>query len=287
MTTKNRIKFVCLLSFLAAVFFLLTGNKTLTTVQAFSSGPPVGLTGAPNEGTCTECHGGAPNSGPGQFTITGLPARYDPGMTYEVTVTHSTTDNTRRRWGFELTVLTSGNAKAGNLSNNSGFTSVINDDGPGSNRQYIEHNTQGTFAGQRSPASWTFNWTAPETNIGAVTFYASGNQANNNGGSNGDQIYTTSLTVNPPSTNTGPPHITDARVNKKQLIVIGENFDIGATLIMDEAKVKKTGNDETNPTTVIIARKAGNQIAPGQLVMLQVRNLDGTLSEIFPFRRPE
>jgi hypothetical protein len=287
MTKKNKIKFVCLLFFLAVAVFLLTGNKTITSVQAFSSGPPAGLTGAPNEGTCTECHAGTLNPGPGQFTITGLPARYDLGMTYEVTVTHSTTDTTRRRWGFQLTALTSGNTKAGNLSNNSGFTSIINDDGPGGNRQYIEHNIQGTFAGQRSPASWTFNWTAPATNIGAVTLYAAGNQANNNGGNNGDQIYTTSVTVNAPSTNTGPPRITDARVNKKQLIITGENFDIGATLLMDDTKVKKTGNDETNPTTVIIARKAGNQIAPGQLVMLQVRNLDGTLSEIFPFMRPQ
>jgi hypothetical protein len=287
MVKKNRIKFVCLIFFITVTIFLLTDNKTVTSVHAFSSGPTAGLTGAPGEGSCTECHGGAPNVGPGQFTITGLPARYDLGMTYQVTVTHTTTDNSRRRWGFQLTALTANNTKAGELTNNSGFTSILNNDGPGGNRQYIEHNIQGTFAGQNLTASWTFNWTAPATNIGAITFYASGNQANNNSGSTGDQIYITSEIVNPPATNTGLPLITEARVNKKQLIITGENFDFGAVLLMDGAKVKKTFNDEINPTTVMVARKAGNQIVPGQEVMLQIRNLDGTLSNIFPFRRPE
>jgi hypothetical protein len=281
MLKKNRSKLLCAMFFIAATFFLLATSKTTNTVHAFSSGPPAGETGAPGESLCVECHSGTVNSGPGQFTISGLPNRYDPGATYQVTVTHSTTDNSRRKWGFQLTALTSANLKAGNLANNSGFTSIINED-----RQYIEHNISGSFGGQGSPVSWTFNWTAPETNVGPVTFYAAGNQANNNGSTAGDQIYTTSLTMNPPATSSGPPRITNAVVNKKQLIITGENFDIGATLLMDGVKVKKTGNDEANPTTVIIARKAGNQIAPGQPVILQVRNLDGTLSENFPFMRP-
>jgi hypothetical protein len=282
MMKKNRIKFVCLMFFLAAAVFLLTNDQTTTSVHAFSSGPPSEHTGAPGESTCLDCHSGGLNTGPGQFTISGLPASYEPGMTYEVTVTHSTTDNSRRRWGFQLTALTSGNAKAGELANNTGRTTIINE-----NRQYIEHGIAGTFPGQRSTVSWTFNWTAPATSIGAVTFYAAGNQANNDGNTGGDQIYTTTLTINPPSTSTGPPLITDARVNKKQLIITGENFDFGATLFMDGAKVKKTFNDETNPATIFIARKAGNQITPGQEVMLQIKNLDGTFSNLFPFKRPE
>ena len=289
MMKKNRVKLVCLMFFLAATVFLLTNDKTINTAHAFSSGPTGGHTGAPNELTCATsgCHSGAVNTGPGQFTITGLPSRYDPGMTYEVTVQHSTTDNSRRRWGFQLTVLTSGNGKAGEMANNSGSTFVLNGDGPDGNRQYIEHSLTGTFTGQRNSASWTFNWTAPSTNVGPITLYAAGNQANNDGNNSGDQIYTTSLTVNPPAVSSGPPRITDVRINKKQLIVTGENFDLGAVLLMDGAKVKKTGNDEITPSTVIIARKAGNQISPGQEVVLQVKNLDGTLSESFPFRRPQ
>jgi hypothetical protein len=289
MMKKNRVKLGCLIFFIAAAVFLLTNNQTITRVHAFSSGPPGGHTGAPNELTCATsgCHAGTIDTGPGQFAITGLPARYDPGLTYEVSVTHSTSDNSRRRWGFQLTALTPGNAKAGDIANNSGFTFIINNDGPDGNRQYIEHNFQGTFAGQGSSANWTFNWTAPSTNVGPVTFYAVGNQANNNGNNTGDQIYTTTLTVNPPAVLSGPPRITEVRVNKKQLIVTGENFDFGALLFMDEAKVKKTFNDEVTPTTTLVARKAGKTISPGQTIVLQVRNLDGTTSENFTFTRPE
>ncbi len=289
MMKKNRVKLGCLMFFIAATIFLLTDNQSITRVHAFSSGPPGGNTGAPNELTCATsgCHSGAVNTGPGQFTITGLPARYDPGMTYQVTVTNSTSDNSRRRWGFQLTALTSGNARAGNLANNSGFTSILNDDGPGGNRQYIEHNLQGTFAGDGSPAAWTFNWTAPATNVGSVTFYAAGNQANNNGNNTGDQIYTTTLTVNPPATSSGPPSITGAVLQGKQLIVTGTNFDLGALLLLDGVRVKKTGNDEINPTTTLVARKGRNLIVPGQMVVLQVKNLDETLSEPFSFTRPQ
>ncbi len=37
--------------------------------------------------------------------------------------------------------------------------------------------------GQMNSASWTFNWTAPATDVGTVIFYAAGNHANNDGNS--------------------------------------------------------------------------------------------------------
>src|SRR6185503_3990506 len=43
----------------------------------------------------------------------------------------------------------------------------------------------------------TFNWTAPPTDIGIVTFYAAGNQANNDGNTSGDYIYKTFVTSAP------------------------------------------------------------------------------------------
>ncbi|MBC7412670.1 MAG: T9SS type A sorting domain-containing protein, partial [Bacteroidia bacterium] len=43
--------------------------------------------------------------------------------------------------------------------------------------------------------SWSFDWTAPATNIGSVTFYGAFNGSNNNGSSTGDIIYTTTLVV--------------------------------------------------------------------------------------------
>ncbi|MGH9972261.1 MAG: PQQ-dependent sugar dehydrogenase, partial [Pyrinomonadaceae bacterium] len=58
-------------------------------------------------------------------------------------------------------------------------------------RQYIEHTLAGTFAGQQGGASWRFNWTAPPTDVGTITFYAAGNHANNDGNTSGDHIYRT------------------------------------------------------------------------------------------------
>jgi len=82
------------------------------------------------------------------------------------------------------------------------------------------------------------------------------------------------------------PLISDALIDGKKLIVIGVNFGLGAELLMDGVKQKKTSNDGSNPSTMLIARKSGKKkIAPGQTVRLQVRNPDGTLSSEFAFTR--
>jgi hypothetical protein len=81
------------------------------------------------------------------------------------------------------------------------------------------------------------------------------------------------------------PMITGASISGKRLIVTGENFDPDAKLFMNGTKQKKTENDETNPKTTLIARKAGKQIGAGQTVILQVRNLDNTLSNEYSFTR--
>jgi hypothetical protein len=44
--------------------------------------------------------------------------------------------------------------------------------------------------------------------------------------------------------------------------------------MIDGKKQKKTVNDEVNPSTMIIAKKAGKTLSGGVPVMLQVRNLD-------------
>src|ERR1043165_3563267 len=128
-------------------------------VQAFSAGPPAGYTGAPQEEpeACAECHV-PPDAGTGRISIT-APQTYVPGHTYPVTVTHTNADPTRLRWGFELTVLDhASDEKAGELQGIDGLTQVLNNTGPDSARQYIEHTATGTFVGQQHGASCTFNW---------------------------------------------------------------------------------------------------------------------------------
>ena len=179
----NKIKIFCMLGFLAfgiTVFF--TSSQFVPVVESYSSGPPPSMTGAPGDENCTFCHD--QHAGPGVFFIN-APLNYVPGQTYQIQVQHTTTDATRQRWGFELTALDGANTAAGTFTDTTAFTQQDF----GNLRYYIEHNQAGSFAGTSNGASWSFDWNAPATDIGPVTFYAAGNQANNNSSTSEDQIY--------------------------------------------------------------------------------------------------
>ena len=201
-STYHRWLLIVILLLAGFAAFLVTNSILNPIVGAFSAGPPPGYTRAPGEEpeACAECHLPPGSSGSGQMTIA-APATYVPGQTYQITVTHTSSDPTRLRWGFELTALDPGDEKAGTLQNTTGLTRIIQG-GPGGNREYIEHNSAGTFHGQQGGASWTFNWTAPAMIAGVVTFYASGNQANGDGNSSGDFIYSTLVTSQPAASST-------------------------------------------------------------------------------------
>ena len=188
----KRIKIAIVISFVMAGITMVAGDRYfMTTVRSYSTGPPAGFSGAPDEASCAACHTGG-LTGPGQFVIVGLPATYTPGQTYQVTVRHTTTDQTRLRWGFEMTSLDSAGMPAGTFGDVSGTTQHFVENG----RDYIEHTLSGSFGGQPNGAQWNVNWIAPPTNVGPVTLYAAGNQANNDGSSGGDQIYVAQATVN-------------------------------------------------------------------------------------------
>jgi hypothetical protein len=48
----------------------------------------------------------------------------------------------------------------------------------------------------------------------------------------------------------------------------------------------RTLSDQGNPAN-LIGKKLARNIPPGQTVMLQVQNPDGTLSDVFPFVRTQ
>ena len=122
MQKKDQLKLLALLIFLAGVAaYLITDNFANRTVYAYSSGPPAGFTHAPGEFDCKECHVPDSGAGTGHISIT-APQSYVPGQTYQITVTHTNADPTRKRWGFELTALDDSNEKAGDLQS----TSVTN-----------------------------------------------------------------------------------------------------------------------------------------------------------------
>ena len=179
------LKIACLVVFAGiGVFGLVSNNGFVPTASSFSSGPPAGFSGAPDENDCASCHLGP--TPVGQFAILNAPPNYLPGQTYQLQVRHTTNDMTRLRWGFQMTAL-AGQTAAGSFSNVNSNTQTLNENG----RFYIQHTTAGTSAGQTGSATWTVNWTAPANAVGPITFYAAGNQANNADGPDGDQLYTT------------------------------------------------------------------------------------------------
>ena len=173
--------------------------------SANPGGPILGFTGAPGEAftgdaSCTYgpgfgCHESfAANSPLGTLTIEG-PSSYELGMTYLITV--DVAQEGQARWGFQLTVLDELLQRAGTLASTDAdeSTQIQNTLPP---RQYVAHSLAGTAPGQPNENSWSFQWTAPDTDVGPVTFYAAGNAANNDGASAGDYIYTTTATVPEP-----------------------------------------------------------------------------------------
>ena len=71
------------------------------------------------------------------------------------------------------------------------------------------------------------------------------------------------------------PVLKGARVDGRMLIVSGESFIDGAKILLN-GEVQKTRNDDLEPMTVLIGKKAAKRIMPGDSI--RVRNPDGAES---------
>ncbi len=265
----RRIKILLLSLFIGcSVFLLVSENRTIQTTHA-NTVLAASYTGAPGEViTCatSSCHGATLNSGAGTLKLQVCPpGPYEPGKTYTLTVSQSNPDANRRRWGFQLTALTAQNRGAGTLNPGALTKKVNGTDSFLLDRQYIEHDETdvGTFRGQNS-ARWSFNWTAPNTSTGAVTFYIAGAQCDNNGTATGDEIYTTAVTLFPKMANA--PVITEATVAGKKLNVLGSGFVEGAIVYVDDKKQKTSFSSDTK----LVAKKAGNKVTAGSLIKVVI-----------------
>ena len=160
---------------------------------AFSAGPFDELTGALNEANCTQCHAGnALNDSDGSLMLK-IPETYQPNAVYTIIVNLSRTGQSK--WGFEMTALDSNGGRAGSFAaDNAANTQVSEAKG----KQYIKQTFVGTATGTKDANSWEFQWTAPDADIGPITFYAAGNAANGDFTASGDYIYTTSEGSTPP-----------------------------------------------------------------------------------------
>ncbi len=158
------------------------------SVLANSFGPLDGLTGAPAENNCTQCHTGNELNASGGSLMLTIPETYEPNAVYTIIVNLSHTG--QKRWGFEMTALDADGTRAGSFAaDDAGNTQVSEADTD--SKQYIKQTSNGTAQGTEDTHNWEFQWTAPDADIGPITFYAAGNAANGDFGTAGDYIYTT------------------------------------------------------------------------------------------------
>lgn len=161
------------------------------TVYTYTSNPPAANAGDPGNGNCTSCHGGsAITSGTAwsSIALTGLPTNgYIPGTTYTLTMNGNSAATSKN--GFQLTSLNSSNAMTGTIAAGSGTSLQTS-----SSKTYISQD------GSNS-SSWSFDWTAPLSGSGTVTFYTAFNGSNANSSTSGDLIYLKTFSTSQATTN--------------------------------------------------------------------------------------
>lgn len=143
------------------IFSVLALSVTLILLNAYPAGAPAGNTGSPFDGgTCaSNCHT-ATEGGSIEF-VTNIPEDgYTPGETYSITLNGSSQNATS--FGFQLAAQDPTGAKLGTLVSTDLGTKFTNE----TNKDYLTHNTP------KSEGSWEFDWIAPNTGTGEVTFYS-------------------------------------------------------------------------------------------------------------------
>ena len=88
-----------------------------------------------------------------------------------------------------------------------------------------------------------------------------------------------------PTATPNHPVLTQALLSGKKLFLLGQNFDIGAVLRINDEPVV-TRNDDSNPSQLLISKKGGKQIKPGKTVQLQIENPNGSRSNLLFFTKP-
>ena len=183
------------------------------------------------KGACANCHASGASSvnTKGGSVNLALPKgnSYIPGEVQHWVIT--ITDSSARRWGFQTAARKAAatSTAAGGFKSSDSNTQVICSNTSFSRVQtttsgacsssfplmYVEHTLTGTRLGVTGSITFQFDWTAPSTDIGAVTVYIAANAANgNNQDDSGDHIYKATYTLQPAAA-TGPTISANGVVN--------------------------------------------------------------------------
>jgi hypothetical protein len=199
-------------------FALIVGTVlglTATTGSVMkSSGPPSCNAGEPpNFTTCAStCHTTyALNVGTADIgmDLGGAEDGYTPGETYNISLSISKMgmakagfqfiaiqDNDNRTSPGAITITDANRIQLVDKNNPHGGGCVIAD------KVWVEHTYNGHFSDTSGTSSWSFQWTAPPTNVDSITFYLAMLEADNDLTDEGDYVYTQQLRVGSTDTTT-------------------------------------------------------------------------------------
>ena len=177
---------------LSLTIFLIT-NFTLFADPC--SAPYLGAShsGAPGEVSCTGCHSGSANSGPGNinYLIGNGPNTYSPNELFAIFFSMDEEDV--NQFGFQTVALKSSN------NSNAGTFSLTDEENTrlmsGMGRTYVGHTVCGADVDPPGSIQWSFNWQAPGSDVGDINFYLSSLATNHNHSTSGDHTYTQMLTL--------------------------------------------------------------------------------------------
>ncbi len=179
-----------------------------------SAGPPSCYSGEPaGNYTCaaSTCHTDfALNSGTANLNLSlgGADSGYVPNQTYTIKI--SLAQSGLARGGFQITAIQDNDISTtpGTITlTEPGRTQRIdsahphNGPCPTANKVWVEHTSTGIDDVVGDSISWKFNWQAPATDVGSITFYLAGIDANGDLENSGDYVYTLNKTI-PLLTNT-------------------------------------------------------------------------------------
>jgi len=143
------------------------------TFTDLSGASQTGVTGAPGEANCTQCHTGTVVAADATNGMTTTATTYQVGQTYSFAI-GSLANATN---GFQMTVLDNNNNKVGSFVAGAANTSIQSAGG----KEYINQSSK--------TQAWAVEWVAPATDMGPLTVYYAMNSTNNNNGTSGDVVY--------------------------------------------------------------------------------------------------
>ena len=180
-------KSYAILAFLAGMF---TIAATLNSNVA-----PTMRTNAPGEQSCGGCHTGNVTNNSNLIDLDlGGAVGYVPNTSY--TMTFTINDNSipaNGEYGFTMTALDGSNLAAGTfVATSPANSSVQTANVTGQPRQYLGH-----VGASNATNTWTFDWQAPATSVGDITFYTVGNATNGDNSTSGDKIHQKTFVFSP------------------------------------------------------------------------------------------